>query len=498
MNRNATTLKVWLSGLCHDHLDTVLTRRGERARPQTPYELGLLARRLTTRSSVIEALQVLPRPALQLAGALVALGDDVVDAARAARLLGAETGSDREHFALWLSELMDYALVWPAGAQHGSEVVCVNPGLVAQSGALGTPGARAQQRLHSVPTEFLMAIAERWNVQGADRSTLVKALGRRLADPDVIRRRVADAPASAMTFLLDAADEAAGVRRRGTEAPDSEPHLWIEDDACEEIEGRLWAERHGLAFRVGWDVRGGARYRLAAETVVALMSDDVVLPFDPAPPPVALVHLPTHEHTDAARVAVAAVQEDFRRMLTALDVRPAALLRQRRGGVGVRELRRIAREAALDEPTVRLFLEVADDLGLLRWTWDGMMPAPRAEESLRASADDWVADVIRVWPRLTRSLDADHTGRPALVAEYDADALEIREEVFGQVHALPPEHGFEGPADVAAFARWRLPLAFGPVTDQRAESAWWEAARLGILVGGGLTPLAGCTVEATG
>ena len=77
--------------------------------------------------------------------------------------------------------------------------------------------------------------------------------------------------------------------------------------------------------------------------------------------PAAVAREPKAADSAGAGQAMEAVRHT-EALLAALDAEPAPVLRS--GGIGVRELRRLARAAGLDEPLAALLLEVAYAAGL--------------------------------------------------------------------------------------------------------------------------------------
>jgi hypothetical protein len=174
----------------------------------------------------------------------------------------------------------------------------------------------------------------------------------------------------------------------------------------------------------------------------------------------------------------------------------------RSGGLGVRELRRLARVTGLTEPSAALLLEVAYAAGLLGEaggeTGDAVfLPA--------AGYDAWrVATLAERWARLARgwllmsrmpSLVGQRDDRDRLLPALSADIERLgapaqRRAVLGALGDLPP--GSAPTADdVRSVLAWRSPRRVGrAATAAGYDAALAEAATLGVTGLGALTTYA--------
>ncbi|ACZ23039.1 hypothetical protein Sked_31420 [Sanguibacter keddieii DSM 10542] len=170
---------------------------------------------------------------------------------------------------------------------------------------------------------------------------------------------------------------------------------------------------------------------------------------------------------------------------------PAATLRS--GGLGVRDLRRLALRLEVDERTAAFVVELASMAGLV--VDDGDDPASFAPT---LDADDWLAEdlpgrwatLVSAWhssartPWLVGSRDERGTLRSALEPElHRAWVPRLRGEVLGVLRAAPAA---SVPADeVTAVLRWRAPRAVPP--HEAVDALLAEAALLGVTGAGALS-----------
>jgi hypothetical protein len=182
-------------------------------------------------------------------------------------------------------------------------------------------------------------------------------------------------------------------------------------------------------------------------------------------------------------------------LLESLDAEPAAMLRS--GGMGVRDLRRLAKATGIEEPVAALLLEVANAAGLAGEAersageplflptiaydaWRGQALAPRWERLATA------------WLAMTRQASLigqrDERDRPinALAIEVErAGAPAARQAVLEVLGELPPGTA-PTPEEVLALLTWRAPRrAKGRENAHRAVLA--DAATLGVTGLGAVT-----------
>ncbi|WP_028476159.1 helicase-associated domain-containing protein [Nocardia sp. CNY236] len=243
-----------------------------------------------------------------------------------------------------------------------------------------------------------------------------------------------------------------------------------------------------------------------------LRREPVVHPYQLTPPRPS----PT-KHTPAAVNAVAAgeVGELVRRCATVLEVMgrtPAVALRA--GGLGVRELRRIAKHTGMDEPTVALFVEL---LAAAKLVDKGMPDPPPEFDSTDGfwaptpAADTWLeSPPARRWSVLALTwLDLDRmpwmigmrdaTDKPlaALSLELRAPhAASDRRAILGLLAEYPSGTALD-PTDIGRVLAWRQPRRRRNFRSEAIERTLAEATTLGIAGHGALGSAARALLHAT-
>ena len=396
----ASPLVRWLAGRTAEQLAAILTRRPDVLTAPDLDTLGGLAARLQSRDSVAAALAALPRPAIQLIEVLQALGGPAVAPEQLAEAIG-RTPDDPELDAT-LTVLAGRALVWPIG----DDLRMAAPLWSAFAHPLGL-GGRAARLLDGVPVDELREIAHALGLAPRrTRQQVLAAVLAALADGAGVRALVAAAPPDARVLLTDLAH--AG------------PLLLA---PAHELRGRPgaaldWAVRHGLLVRDGW-----RHAHLPAEVGMALRGPDWRAPFDPLPPRLELVDAdPTAVAEEAAAAALTTV-ERVTALLDTIATAPVTLLKA--GGVGSRELRRLARSVGCGEPEVRLWLELTYAAGLVGIASEQVLPTEAYDEWVGAEPAGRLPVLLRAWPRLPAAPLSEHRpdGPPVAALLRDGTAL---------------------------------------------------------------------------
>jgi hypothetical protein len=362
-------------------------------------------------------------------------------------------------------------------------------------------------------------------VAGVDEvcSAYPAGLGRRAADLDPAAAQLCADPARLRRTLLAAPPAARAVLDRlaagppvGTLAPRT---LGAQVDADSASPVR-WLVDNGLLVPISDPesppTDGGSAVELPREIGLLLRRDSGPLgPLRPSPPEVTgAAREPKAADSAGAGQAMEAVRL-VEALLEVLATEPTPLLRS--GGIGVRELRRIARAAGLEEPTAALLLEVAYAAGLLGEvdgpgavgrnggeqqvlptagyeTWRGTSLAQRWDQLIRA----WLGmsrqaglvgqrdDRDRVIGAL--SAEAERAGMPAarravldVLAEVEAGVAPTTDDVLGRLAWTAPRR-----------SRGREPAH----RESLAEAATLGLTGLGALTSYGRLLLAETTAEA--
>ncbi|WP_405740914.1 helicase-associated domain-containing protein [Streptomyces sp. NBC_01525] len=217
-----------------------------------------------------------------------------------------------------------------------------------------------------------------------------------------------------------------------------------------------------------------------------------------------------HDESAAAAATLATTAE---RLLAALATQPAAL--RKTGGLTVRETKRLAKTAGATEPHTRLLLDLAlaANLIALTRTPSGITALPTAayDDWLTRTPGERLAPLLTAWSSLWGLPTHTPYGETptALVRGHDRHAPALRHALLaalatvplGTGAPLPPLPDASQPAgdttaptplrELLDAARWHRPLAFDaqPQIEDRAAHTLHEAAYLGLIAHGTLTPL---------
>lgn len=456
-------------------LTALLDVRPDLASPP-PSSVPSLAARAASRASLDRALADLDAWSLQVLEAVLALDDGVQGTALATAI-----GAGRDEVEPALRVLYERALVWTEAdpvpdSPLGEVPLAAAPGLGDVLGpypaGLGPPLAATLAR--RTPAA-LLRLAE--DVGLADPKPDSAALAERLVE------HLAD-PATVAGLL----DRGPGAARRVLSALTWGPpvgHSTGGDDAASPVRGAIqWLLRHGLLAtsdaqhvvlprEVGLALRGGRTHR------------------EPARQPT-----PAARPGDRQRVGADAVRhaEEMVRLVRDLltlwgEQQPAVL---RSGGLGVRELRRLAAHLGVNEEAATFVVEVAGSAGLV--ADDGQAPPMIAPTT---AADDWLASGVGDrWQRLAATWltseraawlvgtrDDNGVLRSALDPELRRPWVpRLRAAVLGVLR--DGDGGFDPPA-VHEVLRWRAPRAAPTV--HAIQAILGEATTLGVVGAGALS-----------
>jgi hypothetical protein len=460
----ASTLSRWLRTLDPDRLAALLARRPEALTAPVPRTLGELAGRLQGRFGVVEALGSVPLPAVQVLETVQAYACRT--RAELAALLG-EDGLDRA-----LAALTDRALLW----DHDGALAVA--GEVASG--LGYPlrlGPHAADLLAARPAAELRAIAALLGLAAPPlKKNLLRALAEFYADGDRVRALAGGAPAETRPLLDALAWHGPLMTASSTvyAGPAGPRYLGPEE----------WAVRHGLLSPEGWQ-----QLAMPREVALALRGPGWRPPFDPWPPGPPLTDAGSAGATTGAvaREAAAAAGALIDQVGAVLDAGPVARLKA--GGVGTREQRRLARVAGVDEPGVRLAIELAHTAGLLASTPDEVLPTDRYDDWAAGDPPDQLPPLLVAWLRLPAMPWRDGA---ALTREPVGRLMpELRLALMTALAALPENRALAGDGYLSAAVRWHAPVLAGALDnlDEFVGPLWSEAARLGLVAHGALTTL---------
>jgi Helicase conserved C-terminal domain/WYL domain len=464
-----TALARWLATLDPERLAEIVTRRPEAAAAPAPRNLVELADRLSSRTSVADAFRPLPEPGVQVIEALQALLEGTPEGTDAARrddlaeLLGRTPGDPEIEATLGM--LAQRALVWP----DGDRLRMVDPLRRAFAHPLRLGRTLAVLLAPKVASD-LKRVADRLRRPALRlKREIVDDLVGWLADPVNIASIVARAPEATRALLAEAATngplisaEGAGYGYAGVFPPEVG-----------------WALERGLLVADGWQLA-----EMPREVALALRGSDWRAPFTPVPPlPTRVPVDPSAVGTEAAAAAGSALDE-VTAVLESCSSAPLAL--RKSGGVGSREVRRLAKAVGVAEPAVRLWLELAQAAGLLAVAGGEALVTEGYDEWCAMAPGQRLAALLRGWWELASLplLESDEPPRPAPLARDPLGrvAVELRRVVIVAAAELPAGTTVSTDTDLGPLVRWHAPLPTSMVTDvdQVVAALWQEAHLLGV------------------
>jgi len=386
MSPARTALVDWLRQCSDDELAGLLAARPDLLHP-VPSDVAVLANRATGRASVEIALDRLDVATLHVVEAFALVPEPADQVAIAAAL-----GVTVESVTTPIARLRQAMLVW--GADDALLLAAVVRDLMPTPANLGPP---VRVLLEQLPAGQLARLVVDLGLDlvetghGADgaAAAAISAVADVLEDPQQITALLDRMPPGAREVVdLLAQGPPTGrvpaARRTVTAATADSPVRWL--------------LAHGLLIAVD-------DYSVVLPREVALVVrgghafHDVTL--DP-PTPVSTRYEQANVDAAAAGQAFTVVRL-IESLLERWGVEPPAMLRS--GGLGVRELRRTARELDVDETTAALLIEVAHAAGLVAAdaeTGDSWVPTMAYDVWLaKSSADRW-AMVAAAWLTTTR------------------------------------------------------------------------------------------------
>ncbi|MEY9839264.1 helicase-associated domain-containing protein [Streptacidiphilus sp. EB103A] len=474
-----------------------------RARPDllhpVPSDLIQLSTRLSTRASVVRALERLDQFTLQTAEALAVAPDGCSYATLLGLLTGTVPDDDTPAKAVTaalpgaLATLRAQALVW-GGADQLRLVRTARDVLSPTNGAPG-------------PTGLGPTYAE---ATAASSGSGAQGSGGAPLSPGRLQEILADAglpathdPVSAVAALADLFQDRPRAAALLAEAPPgvkdvlrrlmwgppygaSPPRPVRAADARTPVE---WLQARGILLPAGRE-----NVVLPREVSLYLRGGRVHRTVEPLPPPVtaAAAHDPKQTDRTAAAQAFTAVRT-VEEVLDLWSAEAPAVLRT--GGLGVRELRRTATALERTEQETAFWLELAYGAGLLAAdgeTVERWAPTPLFDEWLRQPVPERWLLLTRSWLASTRiaalvgSRDAKDKVLAALGNDLDRPvAPELRLAVLELLAGLPPGSA-AAPGSLRQHLRWRSPLRGASLRDRLVDWTLPEAEQLGLTGRGAL------------
>ena len=464
------TLTDWLRAREDAELAELLRRRPDLALP-APADLPTLASRLSVRTSVQRAVDALDEFSLRVLEALTLTatsgGRVRLDAAEG--LLGELPAGE---FARAIDDLSELALIWGSPAAH--LVAGVTDSVGAHPAGLGRP---AEVLLRAVPDVQLAPVLRELGLPPAGQPRAGMAIAAVLADAARVRE------------LIDACDdEERDVLRRLAEGP---PVGSVR--AAPRAGGATPPAPHRLMERGLLVPVNPQTVELPREVGIALRETPLGV-LRTEPPPIAVRERAPAELDRAGGTAVLEALRLVEALAENWAAQPPAQLRA--GGVGVRDLRRTAKELGAGEDVVALIAETASAAGLINTTHElesAYLPTPEYDSWLRRPPATRWAELASAWLAMTRqpSMVSQRGERDRIVAVLGPDAERgtvpaLRSRLLTTLAALPPGAApLERDAVLDALG-WHAPRRAG-AQHRLAAAILAEADTLGLTAAGGLT-----------
>lgn len=513
------TLDAWLATLAEHQLADVidaspLAQAGSRLR-----SVDELAQRLCHPANVARVLRRAPLPVLEIVEATSALGE-AADVASLTGLLDAAGAASATHawnVDFWLAAAQQGALLWRDG-----ERLHVNPGvdaLVAEPLAIGRParillatqnsdglarllGARgitAPPRKAERLTEALSAFSDLQDLRrlvGAAPQQVLQTL------EEHVLQRLSRVRCRLQSYFMDNEVEAAGGG-----LPAYYVDGMIDQGAYRRERDRgEWVEAAGLAAGIGgWSYQFEAE--MPSEVLLALAPPSFRVPFHGDRPHIALAPVAREQMRRGSAAALAHLVTAA--MTIFEDIARNGLLALKRGGIGTRELARLAKDVGEDVPTVRLAVELGFVLGLFHVRGDGRLGAsPQFDPWRRRPPHEQAFDLVSQWLMLeyvpTAERDEAGSALPALAGDAIRTGLpngvlltsaiasvtrpEDASEAASTIDDVATVLGVAARDEIVDFLVWNHPMV--PTARVAFTHTWAEAELLGVVVDGAVAPVA--------
>jgi hypothetical protein len=470
------TLVQWLEERPADELARILAHRPEAVGPPWPRHLRALAIRLADPAATTAVIRRLHAPAVQVLRAAAVLpagvrGDEL------ARLLGVDA-TDPDLVGV-MCQLAERALAW----ENRSGRIVAAPNVLEnwhQPLGLGTPAA---ELLGLASAYQVKEIARKLHLpHSGSKAAMIARIVDRYRDRAALDTLLATGPKGVREVL-------ARFAHRGPvrDAPGIQSYYSPDDPMTPD----RWAASQGLLFMRGWHLA-----EMPREVALTLRGPDWRAPFAPAPPAVKSVSGDLTAIGHEAATAAGHLLDRAGALLDRAVSAPVALLRS--GGVGQREVKRLARELHCGAEEIRVLLEVLYAAGLLPESSGGHVSHPDAAGRWSAAAGGArLTGLLEAWWRMDNAaLRREANGTwPAVLsvpAEDGLVAAAVRRAVLAVLARLP--EGTEAP-DLTAAVEWECPLYPADLLAEFAAGALAEARVLGLVVGDAISGLGRALVD---
>lgn len=465
----------WLGTLPADKLAKVLANRVETFVPPRPRHLRALAARLTEPIAVTTTIRTFPTPIVEVLRVLAALQSPTSRDAVAA-LLG--VAPDDPNFSDVIEVLAEFALAWETADGQIHQPLAVALGWSSPLG-LGRP---VKGLLSMLDSQRLKDLARRYGLPAnGSKQVLVDRMVTCLSDRDQILKVMKSAPAGTQAFLQPFIDGPAFG---------SAPGMRSYFGSARGNSGVAhWASNHGLLWYVDWD-----QAEMPREVGLALRGPEYHAPFTPKAPQITVVELDQEIVEKDAAIAAGHLLDRMVALLDLADKAPIATIKT--GGVGQRELKRLAKVLHCGEDEIRVLLETAFDAHLIEDAEDGLRPAPVRRTWARLGSAKRYEILVKAWWAGERAPLPTHGG-PKSAALVISDHAEVggavRRAMLTVLSELPSgtvvARSRDDWSELGASVAWGCPVYPRDLVDLYLPSALVEAELLGLSARGGASAL---------
>lgn len=471
---STATLADHYRALTDEQLERLLAARPDLAVP-VPSDFSVLAQRAHSRISVSRALDHLDRFHLEVLDAL-RLAAGPTHRADRKETLDLLSGAPDFSVRRALDHLVTLGLAWADGAATLRLTGVIDEVTSRYPAGLGRPVATL---VTNEPAEELAPVLAALHLPIAAQPEATALLAEAFGDPVRLRTLLDACPAEAIAVLerLTTDNPIGSMRdvRRPADPADADTPV-------------RWLLAHGLLVPVDTGT-----VEVPREVGLALRPDAPLGVLHPVEPqPVREPTITTDRINGAGSGQVLEVLRQTSMLLDACAAEPPPVLKA--GGLGVRELRRLARVAGVNEPVAALLLEIAYEAGLLARTADAdptwlptanydIWQAIPAERRWTQHAGTWLG--MARMPALVGTRDDKGRVIVALSAEVTRSAAP---SLRAQMLQVLIEHA--GPLtveDILAVLDWRAPRRGGRRRDEAIRHQLAEATALGLVAHTALT-----------
>ncbi|RZS86878.1 SAP domain-containing protein [Motilibacter rhizosphaerae] len=476
------TLAEHLASLSPDALADLLSLRADALAEPRPETLGDLAARLESGMSGMRALSLVDGHGFAIAQAAAALGDGFTTADLES-LVPEPAGTARAA----LEELARRGLVWRDGEEWRSsrgfrrlfpDALGLGPALEEVLEGYTVAELRDYLSAHGISPD-------------GRRAVLLQRLLHRLRDPDTTAAVLSGGPPGTVELFsrllveplteLDYPDYIAG-HRSSRYARTDRPGAWL--------------LQMGVLHRV--DYGQAVLPRDIHLAIARAMGTPETVPLRPAPPAPVPVAVEVTAVERACAGAAAACLDTCRAVLEAVASAPPPALKT--GGLGVREVRRLAKEIGRGEQEIAFALQVAGEAGLADGTGDSVLVTPAYDEWSAAAPEQRYAVLLAAWwgmastpgrPVGREARGSVLTAPPRTQVAATPERL-LRHDLIRTLVALGGAVPWE---PLTAWRAFQRPLAFPDELADHAASVAEEAERLGVVALDAAGPAARALVE---